>query len=333
MFHFADHQSGDEEIYFYHGDHLGSASWITDKSAKPIQYIHYLPYGEILANQRASGYDERFKFTTKELDAESGYYYFGARYLMSELGYFLSTDPLTDKTPEISSYLYCNGNPLKYIDPTGKEIEGVSISDAMRFRADIKRILNDTKFSSFTKLLKLSKNKFRYISQDALEKSFNGISLSEDEAHYIKMLTNTINDKNHTYKIEYFSMDINISEYGKAILAQHNPNYATLPDNVIGVIVGNPDSGYGGGITMPTDLGSYSLIVPTMKTRLENAIVSNHELLGHGLPCSFGITGSPNNSNAIQTENMIRRILQMGQNNGKNHAGPIISPYILPSIY
>ena len=75
MFHFADHQSGDEEIYYYHGDHLGSASWITDKSAKPIQYIHYLPYGEILANQRASGYDERFKFTTKELDAESGYFY------------------------------------------------------------------------------------------------------------------------------------------------------------------------------------------------------------------------------------------------------------------
>ena len=86
----------------------------------PIQYIHYLPYGEILANQRASGYDERFKFTTKELDAESGYYYFGARYLMSELGYFLSTDPLTDKTPEISSYLYCNGNPIRFVDPDGR---------------------------------------------------------------------------------------------------------------------------------------------------------------------------------------------------------------------
>ena len=67
-------------------------------------------------------YNERFKFTTKELDAESGYYYFGARYLLSELGDFLSTDPLTDKTPELSSYMYCNGNPLKYIDPDGRKI-------------------------------------------------------------------------------------------------------------------------------------------------------------------------------------------------------------------
>ena len=122
MFHFADHQSGGEEIYYYHSDHLGSASWITDKSAKPIQYIHYLPYGEILANQRASGYDERFKFTTKELDAESGYYYFGARYLMSDLGYFLSPDPLLDQYPKLQPYLYCNGNPLKYIDPDGRDI-------------------------------------------------------------------------------------------------------------------------------------------------------------------------------------------------------------------
>ena len=69
----------------------------------PIQYIHYLPYGEILANQMISGYDERFKFITKELDTESGYYYYGARYLMSELGDFLSPDPLTNKTQEVQS--------------------------------------------------------------------------------------------------------------------------------------------------------------------------------------------------------------------------------------
>ena len=107
-------------IYFYYEDHLGSASWITEKAGIPIQYIHYLPYGEILANQRISPYDERFKFTTKELDTESGYYYFGARYLLSELGDFLSPDPLLDQYPTLQPYLYCNGNPLKYIDPDGK---------------------------------------------------------------------------------------------------------------------------------------------------------------------------------------------------------------------
>ena len=115
------HYNGIEsDIYFYHSDHLGSASWITEHHGAPIQYIHYLPYGEILANQKASTYNERFKFTGKELDAESGYYFFNARYLLSELGDFLSVDPLSDKAPCIQPYLYCNGNPLRYIDPDGR---------------------------------------------------------------------------------------------------------------------------------------------------------------------------------------------------------------------
>lgn len=103
------------------GDHLGSASWITDAHCAPIQYLHYLPYGEIIANQNLYGYNERYKFTGKELDAESGYYYFGARYLLSELGNFISSDPLTDKYPHLSSYIYCNGNPIRFIDPDGRD--------------------------------------------------------------------------------------------------------------------------------------------------------------------------------------------------------------------
>ncbi len=51
--------------YFYHGDHLGSANWITDVGGNPIQYIHYAPYGELIDNQQATQYDERYKFTGK----------------------------------------------------------------------------------------------------------------------------------------------------------------------------------------------------------------------------------------------------------------------------
>ena len=55
-----------------HGDHLGSANWITDGKGKPIQYIHYAPYGELIDNQQAAGYDERYKFTGKERDWSAG---------------------------------------------------------------------------------------------------------------------------------------------------------------------------------------------------------------------------------------------------------------------
>ena len=54
-----------------HGDHLGSANWITDAQATPVQYIHYAPYGELVANQTPLNYDERYKFTGKKRDGFS----------------------------------------------------------------------------------------------------------------------------------------------------------------------------------------------------------------------------------------------------------------------
>ena len=57
----------------------------------------------------------------KEKDAETGYYYFGARYYNSDLSLWLSVDPMSDKYPSLSPYNYCEFNPLKYIDPDGQE--------------------------------------------------------------------------------------------------------------------------------------------------------------------------------------------------------------------
>ena len=69
MYRFCDAHGGEEdEIFYTHGDHLGSANWITDYKGMPVQYLHYLPYGQLLANQQAIGYDERYKFTGKERD-------------------------------------------------------------------------------------------------------------------------------------------------------------------------------------------------------------------------------------------------------------------------
>lgn len=115
--------AGSEKYNYYrHSDHLGSANWITDQDGHAVQYLHYLPYGELLLNQQVAGYDERFKFTGKERDAESGYDYFGARYYASPLYNWTSVDPLSDKFPQISPYAYCNWNPIKFIDPDGKAI-------------------------------------------------------------------------------------------------------------------------------------------------------------------------------------------------------------------
>ena len=63
----------ESEIYFYHSDHLGSANWITDAAGRPIQYLHYAPFGELIADKWLTNYQERYKFTGKERDEESGY--------------------------------------------------------------------------------------------------------------------------------------------------------------------------------------------------------------------------------------------------------------------
>ncbi len=62
-------------------------------------------------------------FTGKERDEETGYGYFGARYMDHELmTMWLSVDPMADKYPSISPYAYCAWNPVKLIDPDGREI-------------------------------------------------------------------------------------------------------------------------------------------------------------------------------------------------------------------
>ena len=62
-------------------------------------------------------------FTGKELDEETGYGYFGARYMDHELTTgWLSVDPMTDKYPSISPYSYCAWNPVKLVDPDGEEV-------------------------------------------------------------------------------------------------------------------------------------------------------------------------------------------------------------------
>jgi RHS repeat-associated protein len=111
--------------YFYLSDHLGSSSWITDKDGNALQHLSYLPFGEVFANQKASGssFDAEFKFLGKELDAETGYTKTDNRYYWAEAGVFLSVDPLCDKYPMLTPYNYAGNNPLIFRDPSGLDID------------------------------------------------------------------------------------------------------------------------------------------------------------------------------------------------------------------
>ena len=114
-----------------------------------IQYIHYAPYGELIANQSAAGYDERYKFTGKERDEKTGYDYFGARYYVPEIPIWLSVDPLADKYPNISPYAYAAWNPIKYVDPDGRYFDDANEVTAQKIEAECQNKLSSKMLNHF----------------------------------------------------------------------------------------------------------------------------------------------------------------------------------------
>ena len=110
-----------DPIYYYHPDHLGTSTALTDITGEPYQFFLNLPFGETMAEQLGGEYyNTPYKFNGKELDEETGLYYYGARYYDPRVSNWLSVDPLAHKMPFASPYNYCLNNPINMVDPDGQ---------------------------------------------------------------------------------------------------------------------------------------------------------------------------------------------------------------------
>ena len=105
--------------YFYIGDHFGSTLMVLDVDGNISQSVTYVPYGEIFVEERNGAWNSPYLFNSKELDEETGLYYYGARYLNPTSGMWLSVDPLWEKNIDASPYSYCHGNPVNKVDVMG----------------------------------------------------------------------------------------------------------------------------------------------------------------------------------------------------------------------
>ena len=108
-----------EETFFYHSDHLGSTSYITDDKANITQYDAYLPYGELLVDEHSSSEDMPYKFNGKQFDEETGLYYYGARYMNPMASIWYGVDPMYNLDFSVSTYIFCHNNPIKNKDING----------------------------------------------------------------------------------------------------------------------------------------------------------------------------------------------------------------------
>ena len=138
---FIDNGIIEKNLYFYHPDHLGSSSYITDREGIIIQHTEYIAFGEVLFEEHSTSRTMPYLFNGKELDTETGLYYYGARYLDSKTSLWLNTDPLSGYNPiqetehyidgqhnngvfnpmNHNTYGYTYNNPIIYIDPNGKQ--------------------------------------------------------------------------------------------------------------------------------------------------------------------------------------------------------------------
>ena len=94
---FIDNGIIEKNLYFYHPDHLGSSSYITDREGRITQHTEYIEFGEVLFEEHSTSRTMPYLFNGKELDSETNLTYFGARYLDMKTSLWLNTDPLAEK--------------------------------------------------------------------------------------------------------------------------------------------------------------------------------------------------------------------------------------------
>ena len=151
---FQQGDSYEQYQYFYHPDHLGSSSFITNTEGEVVQHIEYVPYGEVFIEERNNVWNTPYLFNAKEFDEETGLYYYGARYYDSRLAMWYGVDALAEKYPNMSPYNYCMGNPVKFVD-----LDGNAPKSRIEYRGNGTFGINKNNMSIFTRFyLNLANN-------------------------------------------------------------------------------------------------------------------------------------------------------------------------------
>lgn len=111
-----------ELLRYQLSNHQGSVSIELDSNAQLLTYEEYSPYGETTysATQGTIETPKRYQYSGKELDSESGLYYYGARYYVPYLCRWISCDP-GGFGDGLNLYEFVKCNPMSKKDPNGTE--------------------------------------------------------------------------------------------------------------------------------------------------------------------------------------------------------------------
>ena len=260
--------SNTSSVYYYHTNHLGSTCYVTDGNSNVVQGFLYAPFGEITNEHNSSfgnGVIPKYSFNAKELDEETGMYYYEARYMAPPV--FISRDPLFEKYPTFTPYAYCANNPVKFIDPTGMEL--VLTGELEDINSFIK-IINS--FFDFSSELFILNNGVVRKNDEISEKELDNMSGAQ-KAFYNTMMSAIENKK-------VISIDI-VNKVGKVLFGAWETGQIDIADMIA--------LGTGEGSNMYSVIG-HEIAEQQYKQTTENP----NNLVGHfcyGLPAENSISG------------------------------------------
>ena len=210
--------------FYYHPDHLGSSSYITNLDGEVAQHIEYVPFGEVFIEERNNTWNTPYLFNAKEFDEETGMYYYGARYYEPRLSLWMSVDRFAEKYPATSGYNYAINNPVRYIDINGDSIR-VSSENRELFNKTLKDVFGEfsSKFSYTQSDMLVFSGKNKGMGK-AQRKVFNRLK----EVMYSKTITNIQYGKDTQITDRYGNKSSFKAESGggaATLLASENENY------------------------------------------------------------------------------------------------------------
>ena len=249
--------TGTQQYHYYLKDHQGNNRVVINQGGTVEETNHYYPFGGLFASTNTQPY----KYNGKELDTKKGlnWYDYGARHYDPVLGRFTTVDPLAEKYYLVSTYSYCLGNPIKFIDSDGRKIidvQGNTIynknegwtnnasPDAVRIGNAMMQTRTGT--TQFNKMVDADHSITLSISPESMIKRDNGKTtyrLGTSEKHFSKgelksvdiiVFEGTLNefvDANTTKAKMYKASTINNDEAIGAI-ATHESVHATDKQNI-----------------------------------------------------------------------------------------------------
>ncbi|MCL8267601.1 hypothetical protein M9Y82_13335 [Leptospira weilii] len=109
-------------LAYFLTDQVDSVSLVLDDEGKTLSKMQYLPYGETFVQRGDLNFAP--KYNSQELDRESGFYFYNARYYDPGIARFTSADTIIDgefDTQGWNRFSYVKGNPIGAKDPTGHD--------------------------------------------------------------------------------------------------------------------------------------------------------------------------------------------------------------------